>query len=109
VKLKPNSVIVSVLRAFAMLIVLIGGSAFLQCATGPTPTPTPVPAPADGGTPKPPVKGCDAACANVANLKCKWAEECPSICRLVQNQAYVDCVTRETSCENIDYCNKMHG
>lgn len=106
-RLKPSSVIVSVLRAFAMLIVLIGGSAFLQCASSPTPKPNPIGN--DGGVDRQPVTGCDAACANVANLKCKWAEECPSICRLVQNQAYVDCVIKESSCENIDYCNKNHG
>jgi hypothetical protein len=35
-KLKPSSIVVSVLRAFAILIVLIGGSAFLQCASTPT-------------------------------------------------------------------------
>ena len=109
--MRPSSIIVSVLRSFAILIVLIGGSLFLQCATSPTPKPTSTDAGIEA-TPTPvpiPVTGCDAACANVAKLKCKYFDRCPSTCRLLQNQSLINCMINETSCENIDYCNKNHG
>lgn len=91
-----------------MLIVLIGGSAFLQCATAPTPKPAPTNSDA-GIEAAPSFTGCDAACAKVAKLKCEFADRCPSLCRLIQKKSFIDCVTNETSCQNIDYCNKNHG
>jgi hypothetical protein len=106
---RPSNVFVSILRSFAILIVLIGGSMFLQCATSPNPTPnptpTPVPSPVDSGV----VSGCDAACANVVKLNCQFSDSCLENCIKIKSQKFVDCVTKETSCQNIDFCNKNHG
>lgn len=96
-------VALSIARSLAILTVLIGGSAFLQCASTPNPKPTPAPTPTP--TPTPPGSGCDAAYQNLVKLGCDHSDAFPDACAAVDNPRFVDCVANATSCQSADTCN----
>jgi|SRR5579872_3238123 len=108
-----KSVSFSILRSIAMLAVLFGGTAILQCATTPAkPTTSTLDAgqtPAlDAGptTDVATVVGCDKACANAVKLSCQHSDACPGICAALQSQKLVDCMIRAPSCDFMDTCNQ---
>lgn len=83
-----------------MLVSLVLGVAFIQCATLPSPTNTRL----DAGVDAPP-SDCDVACGVIAAMKCKFAAECPSFCRLINNPNLISCFKTSKSCLDVDGCN----
>ena len=85
-----------------MLILLIVGGAFVECST--LSNTKPASKNSDGGADLP-LTPCDIACATPTKLKCNFASECPSLCRLLNDPDFVSCVTSATSCLIADSCN----
>jgi hypothetical protein len=74
--------------------------AVVQCATLPAPKPTST----DAGAESPPTD-CDVVCEKAATMKCKFASECPSVCRLLKNPDLIKCLKGAQDCLTADGCN----